>query len=144
VINAIPGLDNIAMKVAPQIPTIGGTSVGAVSGGGAAREGGTGSIGGATLPNIASIPIMSPAVTGGGGRVATNAGGSSGGAVVGGAITNAFTPFGMAERIAARESQPININITGGLATSAEIGRAVTDSLKAYNRQSGPLEIEIA
>jgi hypothetical protein len=86
VINAIPGLDNIAMKVAPQIPTIGGTSVGAVSGGGAAREGGTGSIGGVTLPNIASIPIMSPAITGGGGRVATGAGGSSGGAVVGGAI----------------------------------------------------------
>ena len=144
VINAIPGLDNIAMKVAPQIPTIGGTSVGAVSGGGAAREGGTGSIGGVTLPNIASIPIMSPAVTGGGGGSGGSSGGSSGGAVVGGAMTNAFTPFGMAERIAARESQPININITGGLATSAEIGRAVTDSLKAYNRQSGPLEIEIA
>jgi hypothetical protein len=65
VINAIPGLDNISTKIAPQIPTMGGTSTSAVSGGGFEREGGTGLIG-VTLPNIASIPIMSPAVSGGG------------------------------------------------------------------------------
>jgi hypothetical protein len=36
---------------------------------------------------------------------------------------------------------PVTINVNGGLATSAEIGKVVTNSLKAYARQTGPLEI---
>ena len=36
------------------------------------------------------------------------------------------------------------VNVEGGLATSAEIGRVVTDSLKAFSRQNGPLEIAVA
>jgi len=134
VINAIPGLDNIATKIAPQIPTMGGANVGAVSGGGAAREGGTGLIGGGSLPNIASIPILSPAVTGGG-----SGGGGGGGnftPVVSGGI-NAFTPFGVAERIAQREA--ITVNVNGGISTSAQIGQAVYDSLIQYKQVYGPL-----
>lgn len=38
-------------------------------------------------------------------------------------------------------SAPIVVNVNGGLATSAEIGKVVTNSLKAYARQTGPLEI---
>ena len=36
---------------------------------------------------------------------------------------------------------PVTVNVNGGLATSAEIGKVVTNSLKAYARQTGPLEI---
>jgi len=145
VINVIPGLDNIATRVAPQIPTISGTGSPAVSGGGFGREGGTGSIGGAILPNIASIPILSPAVTGGGGG-GGNGGGftpvvSGGGPYQGPSSIPGFMG-GNAERIANRGD--ITINVTGGLATSAEIGESVVNSLLAYQRVSGPLDLQIA
>jgi hypothetical protein len=142
VINAIPGLDNIATKVAPQIPTIGGTGSSAVSGGGAAREGGTGSIGGGSLPNIASIPAMSPAITsgggGGGGGGAFTPVVSGGGPYVGPSNIPGFTG-GNAERIAS-----MTVNVNGGLSTSADIGEAVVNALRAYNRSAGPLQLEIA
>lgn len=38
----------------------------------------------------------------------------------------------------------VHININGGLATSAEIGQAVLNSLRAYSRSAGPLELSIA
>jgi hypothetical protein len=37
----------------------------------------------------------------------------------------------------------ITVNVNGGLATSAEIGRAVVDNIKAYNRANGPAEISV-
>jgi len=142
VINAIPGLDNIATKIAPQIPTIGGTGSSAVSGGGAAREGGTGSIGGGSLPNIASIPAMSPAITsgggGGGGGGAFTPVVSGGGPYLGPSSIPGFTG-GNAERIAS-----MTVNVNGGLSTSADIGEAVVNALRAYNRSAGPLQLEIA
>jgi hypothetical protein len=61
----------------------------------------------------------------------------------GAGITNAFTPIGMAERIAARESN-VTINVTGGMSTSAEIGQSVLNSLLAYQRTNGPLDLMIA
>ena len=145
VINAIPGLDNISTKIAPQIPSMGGTGTSAVSGGGAAREGGTGLIGGATLPNIASIPIMSPAITSSGGGGGGGGGGgaftpvvSGGGPYVGPSSIPGFTG-GNAERIAS-----MTVNVNGGLSTSADIGEAVVNALRAYNRSAGPLQLEIA
>jgi hypothetical protein len=48
----------------------------------------------------------------------------------------------IAEAKAARASSaPITVNVNGGMATSAEIGRVVADSLKAFTRQNGPLEV---
>ena len=35
------------------------------------------------------------------------------------------------------------VNVTGGLATSAEIGRVTTNGLKAFARQNGPLDIPV-
>ena len=35
------------------------------------------------------------------------------------------------------------VNVNGGMATSAEIGRVVADSLKAFTRQNGPLEVPV-
>lgn len=38
----------------------------------------------------------------------------------------------------------VNININGGLATSAEIGQSVVNALRAYSRSAGPLALNIA
>jgi hypothetical protein len=44
-------------------------------------------------------------------------------------------------KTARTSAAPVTVNVNGGLATSAEIGKVVTNSLKAYARQTGPLEI---
>jgi hypothetical protein len=38
----------------------------------------------------------------------------------------------------------ITVNVTGGLATSAEIGQAVINAIRAYNRSAGPANIQVA
>lgn len=38
----------------------------------------------------------------------------------------------------------ITVNVTGGLATSAEIGESVVNALRAYSRSAGPLQIAVA
>ena len=38
----------------------------------------------------------------------------------------------------------ITVNVTGGLATSAEIGQAVVNAIRAYNRSAGPANIQVA
>ena len=96
----------------------------------------------------ASIPIPSAIVTGGGG------GGGGGGGSTFETSPAQFTPassafqgvttFGMAERIAARNAAPVTINVTGGISTSAEIGQSVLNSLLAYQRTNGPLDLMIA
>ena len=119
---------------------IGGPS--AISGGGAAREGGTGSI----TPALPTMPMLPSSIigggSGGGGGGSTRGGG--GGGVGGGGdlvtIQGALTTIGMAERIAAREAAPpVVINVTGGVSTSAEIGQSVYNALLQYKQVYGPL-----
>jgi len=38
----------------------------------------------------------------------------------------------------------VTINVNGGISTSAEIGQAVVDSIRAYNRSAGPARIEVS
>jgi hypothetical protein len=38
----------------------------------------------------------------------------------------------------------VTINVASQLATKAEVGEAVNDALRAYNRLSGPLQLQIA
>jgi hypothetical protein len=98
----------------------------------------------------ASIPSVAPIIGGGGGAGGGGGGGAGGGGggVGGGGdlmtIQGGLTTFGMAERIAARGASPVTINVTGGMSTSAEIGQSVLDSLLAYQRVSGPLDLQIA
>ena len=132
----------------PSLPTISLGNIG--SGGGAtsgdtrtadrmAREAGEG------IPNVPAIIGGGGGAGGGGGR----AGGGGGGGGVGGGgdlvtIQGALTTYGMAERIAARQSGDVTINVTGGMSTSAEIGQSVLNSLLAYQRTNGPLDLMIA
>ena len=119
---------------------IGGS--GAATSGGAAREGGTGSI----TPALPSMPSLPPAIIGGGSGAGGGKGGSGGGGggVGGGGdlvtIQGGLTTFGMAERIAAREAAPpVVINVSGGVSTSAEIGQSVYNALLQYKQVYGPL-----
>ena len=125
--------------------SIGGN--GAATSGGAAREGGTGSI----TPALPTMPSLPPAIIGGGsgsGSGRSVGGGGGGGGIGGGGdlvtIQGALTTFGNAERIAARGSGDVTINVTGGMSTSAEIGQSVLNSLLAYQRTNGPLDLQIA
>jgi hypothetical protein len=38
----------------------------------------------------------------------------------------------------------VTVNVMGGLATSAEIGQAVVNAIRAYNRSAGPANIAVA
>jgi hypothetical protein len=38
----------------------------------------------------------------------------------------------------------ITVNVMGGLSTSAEIGQAVVNAIRAYNRSAGPANIQVA
>jgi len=133
----------------PSLPTI---NLGSIGGGGGSTSGGAETRtadrmareAGATMPGL-----VSPIVGGGGngGGSAGNGGGGGGGVGGGGdlmTIQGALTEFGMAERIAARNGGGVTINVTGGISTSAEIGQSVLDSLLAYQRVSGPLDLQIA
>jgi hypothetical protein len=132
-----------------QLPTI---SLGRIGGGGTtvtadtrtadrmAREAGAG------MPTVVS-PVVGGGVGGGGGSRAGGGGGGGGtGAGAGDLVTiqGGLTTFGNAERIAARSSGGVTINVTGGMSTSAEIGQSVLNSLLAYQRTNGPLDLQIA
>jgi uncharacterized membrane protein YgcG len=100
---------------------------------------------GASIPSVPAIIGGGAGAGGGGGR----AGGGGGGGGIGGGgdlvtIQGALTTYGMAERIAARQSGDVTINVTGGMSTSAEIGQSVLNSLLAYQRTNGPLDLMIA
>ena len=105
-------------------------------------------------PQPITTPVMPsvPAIIGGGGGLSgggSRTGGGGGGGGIGGGgdlvtIQGALTTFGNAERIAARGSGDVTINVTGGMSTSAEIGQSVLNSLLAYQRTNGPLDLQIA
>ena len=126
------------------MPSIGGGGGAAAVGSGFAREGGIGSIGGITLP---VMPVVSTPVSGGGGGGGAGGGGGGGNGRVDimpippyldpgtGDLDNPFVRRGGGD---------VTINVTGGLATSAEIGESVVNSLLAYQRVSGPLDLQIA
>ena len=134
----------------PNLPTISLGRIGGGAGGATAVGGDTRTADRMAREAGASIPSV-PAIIGGGGGTGGGGGagsGGGGGGVGGGGdlvtIQGALTTYGMAERIAARNSAPVTINVTGGISTSAEIGQSVLNSLLAYQRTNGPLDLMIA
>lgn len=57
---------------------------------------------------------------------------------------SAASAANIAEHQAARGGNNYTVNVNGGMATAAEIGRAANDGLKAFARQNGPLDLPIA
>lgn len=47
------------------------------------------------------------------------------------------------EHMAMRGASNVTVNVNGGLASSAEIGKAVVNSIKEFNRTSGPADIVV-
>jgi hypothetical protein len=142
--NAIPGVN--ASEI-PLLSPVGFIKVGDLPGLSSATSGYMGDKNlGVPIPSSGggSVVVAAPSVPTGGG------GGGGGGASVrqvmeapnmlGAGI--ASNPFTSSARNAMLEN--ITVNVNGGLATSAEIGQAVVDSIRAYNRSAGPARIEVS
>jgi hypothetical protein len=152
-LNVIPGVNIDLIPLVPMLeysalPTLDAITSGS-TGSGFAREGGTGSIGSNPMAMIESALVApAPAAGGGGGKsssvldlsknYAGNMGGNYGITGNAGDFSSLFDQF-MVER-----GTPITVNVNGGLATSADIGRAVVNSIKAMNRVDGPAQIQVA
>jgi hypothetical protein len=131
--NLINPFTDIGSLPTINLPSIGGSSSGAAVGSGAAREGGVGAVI-ANMPTISTPSIPTPAAplsTGGGGSSAFVQAPLTGGLGLG--------SMGIQERIANR--QEITVNVNGGLASSADIGTAVVNAIKSFNRTNGPADI---
>ena len=68
---------------------------------------------------------------------------------IGAGFAEAITPQPIGRVIPQRPGQgyedfaSLTVNVTGGLATSAEVGQAVVNSIRAYNRSAGPANIQV-
>ena len=133
----VPGIGGRGFTI-PEMPTIGGGG----SSGAMAPVGGDKNLG-VPIPSSTGAPVVvaAPSTPGGGGG-----GGGAGPSIVeapnmlGAGI--ASNPFTSSARNAMLDN--ITVNVNGGLATSAEIGQAVVDSIRAYNRSTGPARIEVS
>jgi hypothetical protein len=153
-INALNVIPGVSIDLIPLVPMLDYTALPeldtpAARGSGFAREGGTGSIGSSPMAMIESALVApAPAAGGGAGKsssvldlsknYAGNMGGNYGITGNAGDFSSLFDQF-MVER-----GTPITVNVNGGLATSADIGRAVVNSIKAMNRVDGPAQIQVA
>ena len=159
IINAIASVWNstlggLSFEIPDWVPGIGGKGftipeMGTIGGGGSSRSvvavGGDKDLG-VKIPSStgASVVVAAPSVPSGGGG---GGGGSSRAAAVVAAPNMlgagiASNPFTSSARNAMLDN--ITINVNGGISTSAEIGQAVVDSIRAYNRSSGPARIEVS
>ena len=153
-LNVIPGVSIDLIPLVPMLeytalPTLDAITSGATGRGGAAREGGTGSIGSSPLAMIESALVApAPAAGGGGGKsssvldLSKNYAGNMGGNY--GITGNAADFSSLFDQFMVERGTPITVNVNGGLATSADIGRAVVNSIKAMNRVDGPAQIQVA
>jgi len=144
-------LGGLSFEIPDWVPGIGGKGftipeMGKIGGGGSSASvtavGGDKNLG-VPIPSStgSAVVVAAPSVAGGGGG-----GGASVRQVMeapnmlGAGI--ASNPFTSSARNAMLEN--ITVNVNGGLATSAEIGQAVVDSIRAYNRSAGPARIEVS
>ena len=131
-INAISPFTDIDYVPKVNVPTIGGGTAAAV-GSGMAREGGVGQVLGG-VSSMPSMPSLSAPMTGGGGG---GGGGSQG--------PGYAAPPQLVDRIGGRldrrfdAGDTFTINVNGGIATSAEIGKSVVDAINQYKQVYGPV-----
>ncbi len=141
--NAIPGVNIPEVGYLDRInpiamPTLPGISTG-TSGYAGDKNLGVPIMGGSAAPVVAA-PLPAPAAGGGGGGGGQSVAIVNAPNMLGAGI--ASNPFTSSARNAMLDN--ITINVSGGISTSAEIGQAVVDSIRAYNRSSGPARIEVS
>lgn len=150
--NALPFVNIDYVELLPELgytplPTLEPITSGASGRGGAAREGGIGSISASPMAMIESA-LVAPAPAAGGGKsssvldLSKNYAGNMGGNY--GITGNAADFSSLFDQFMVERGTPITVNVNGGLATSADIGRAVVNSIKAMNRVDGPAQIQVA
>jgi hypothetical protein len=64
--------------------------------------------------------------------------------VTGGISSPVAGPVSPSPGVGIRSGQTINVNINGGISTSAEIGKAVVNSIRQFNLLNGPANIQVA
>jgi hypothetical protein len=155
-INALNVIPGVSIDLIPLVPMLEYTALPTLdaitsraTGSGFAREGGTGSIGSSPMAMIESALVApAPAAGGGGGKsssvldLSKNYAGNLGGNY--GITGNAADFSSLFDQFMVERGTPITVNVNGGLATSADIGRAVVNSIKAMNRVDGPAQIQVA
>jgi hypothetical protein len=109
-----------AIPFVDNVSTIESISLGRI---GAAQEAAEGGIGGVRMMATGGI-VTAPTL-----------------AIVGEKGPEAVIPL---DRMKNQGGQNITVNITGGISTSADIGRAVVNAIKAMNRVDGPAQIQVA
>jgi hypothetical protein len=129
----IPSIPNVSL------PRLGGTGGGTTRWLAEENRGAMGAMPSFTAPMI-TAPNLSVGGGGGGGGAAAapamrapNMAGSP-------AISTVLPDYFMAE-LEARAATEITVNVNGGLATSAEIGEAVVNSIRSFNTVNGPANI---
>lgn len=142
-LNFIPGVD------IPKIPEL---KLGRIGEGGgaltwlAAENRGGMPTGGSITPSIPSLTVP----TGAGSAAGTASSAAKAVNPLAGmtaseiAAGNAAADFFAAGLDNPRARQEITVNVNGGLATSAEIGQAVVNSLRQYNQAQGPIPVAVA
>ena len=154
-INALNVIPGVSIDLIPLVPMLEYTALPeldtpAARGSGFAREGGTGSIGSSPMAMIEAA-LVAPSGGGGGGGggksssvldLSKNYAGNLGGNY--GITGNAADFSSLFDQFMVERGTPITVNVNGGLATSADIGRAVVNSIKAMNRVDGPAQIQVA
>jgi len=150
--NSLPFIDIGYIDLLPELSytPLPGLDMPASVGSGFAREGGTGSIGTSPVAMIEAALVGAPSAGGGGGRgktatvadLSANYAGNLGGNY--GITGNAADFSSLFDQFMVERGTPITVNVNGGLATSADIGRAVVNSIKAMNRVDGPAQIQVA
>ena len=129
--NLLNPFTDIAYLPTISLPNVGGGGGSASVGSGAAREGGVGQVL-ASMPSMPSpsAPLaLAPSSGGGGGSMSK---GSQGPGYKAGASGN---KFGGGVDV----QGGFNINVYGGISTSAEIGKSVVDAIAQYQQVYGPV-----
>jgi hypothetical protein len=157
IINAIADVWNatlggLSFEIPDWVPGIGGKGftipeMGRIGGGGSsaslATVGGDKNLG-VPIPSSGggTVVVAAPSVPSGGsgGRAGSQVALAEAPNMLGAGI--ASNPFTSSARNAMLDN--ITINVNGGISTSAEIGQAVVDSIRAYNRSAGPARIEVS
>jgi len=132
----VPGIGGKGFTI-PEMPTIGGGG-GSATAGINMRE----KEGGVVVPSSSGSAVVVPTASvpsGGGGRSSTKSIMEAPNMLGAGIASN---PFTSSARNAMLENVTVNVN--GGLSSSAEIGQAVVDAIRAYNRATGPARIEVS
>lgn len=144
-INAIPGVVNIPLIPRISMPsfdlgadTPGGMGIWGENRGGMPTGGG--------IPGIPETIIPAPSGGAAGGRAGKGGNTFGPGQGGGGWASGGFGDIGIGWDLSSIPIAPmeVNINVEGGLATSAEMGRAIVDAIKQYTNVSGPAAIAVA